>query len=330
VSRHITRVALSVSAVVAVTLPAFFVPACLSSSSTASDAGSSSSSSSSGGGTGSGSSSSSGGGTSDTGTPTGAGCLPPDAGTVATACLIDDMSSPITETGGYWYTFSDRTLPNSTILVPNPAGIISPLEGAQFPPATGDTAPGGPTVPGVGLVGFREFTGSGLTLWGAGMGFDWIDLSPPGDAGPDAAAALGVPSSFDGSSHTGISFYGISNTGKSQAVGIHFSDQREAAAAGLCNADAGYTVYDGGADTINNPSECSDDFVKSVNFTATWTNFTVKFSSTIQGFSDGTPLAALDPKTFQVNNPGYAGKGPIAAEPAWDISVAYITWYDGL
>jgi hypothetical protein len=253
---------------------------------------------------------------------------------VDSTCVVDDMTSTMTETGGYWYTFSDRTIPNTTILVPGAAGTISPLEGDQFPPSMDMTT--GPTVPGVsGPAPFREFTGSGLTLWGAGMGFDWKDQTPPNDdAGPDAAAALGVPVSFDASMHTGISFFGISNTGKNQSVGVHFSDKREAAAGGICNADAAYTVFDGGADTVNSPSECSDDFLKAVTFTSTWTNYTVKFAATAQGFSDGMPLTALDPTTlyqvhFQVNNPGYAGKGPITPEPAWDISVSYITWYDG-
>jgi hypothetical protein len=266
------------------------------------------------------------------------GCVPPgpDAGPVTDmTCIIDDMMNPSTETGGYWYTYSDRTLPNSTILVPNPIGTISPLEGAEFPPDL--TTGTGPTVPGVGVAPFRRFSGGGLNLWGAGTGFDWTDSVPPmtDDAG-DGAAALGVPVAYNASAHKGISFYGITNTGTSQSVGIHFSDKREAAAGGICNVDAAFVVFDGGADTVTNASECSDDFVKTVTFMPTWQNFTVKFSATAQGFMDGMPLTALDPTSlyqvhFQINNPGYGAKGagPIAPEPPWDISVAYITFYDG-
>jgi hypothetical protein len=326
VNRHILRVAFSIAAVSAATVPFLFTPACLSSPSTTSDSGTptgSSGSSSSGSGSSSGSSS---------GTIV-MGCMPPDSGAVDQSCVIDDMMNPATETGGYWYTYSDRTLPNSTILVPDPAGIISPLEGAQFPPDITDTT--GPTVPGVsGPAPFREFTGSGLTLWGAGTGFDWKDITPPvSDDGGDAAAALGVPAAFDATGHTGISFYAKSNTGAVQQISLHFSDSREAAAAGMCNADAAYTVFDGGADTITSPTECSDDFFKNVNLTTDWANYTVKFTSVATQNYSTMGLKTLDITKlyqvhFQINNPGYAGK-PIAPMKAWDYSIAYITFYDG-
>jgi hypothetical protein len=263
-------------------------------------------------------------------------CLNPDAGPLDPNCVIDDMSVDHTAYGGYWYTYSDRTLPNTATLVPNPAGTISPTEGAPFPPNTAGV--GGPTVPGLGApANFREFSGQGLTLWGAGMGFDLQDVLPVdaggGDAA-DAAAAPGVPTAFDASRHLGIGFYGRSNSLASQTVGVHFTDIREAVVGGICDADAAFTVFDGGADTINGPTECSDDFLKNVTFTPDWAFFTVTFASARQGFTDGDPLAAIDPSKlveihFQVNNPGYLGTGPIAPEPAWDISVAYITWYDG-
>ncbi|MGD0043681.1 MAG: O-antigen ligase family protein, partial [Isosphaeraceae bacterium] len=133
----------------------------------------------------------------------------------------------------------------------------------------------------------------------------------------------------------GLAFlFGIGRLAIRALVAAPSARDRGAVVGGICDADAAFTVFDGGADTINGPTECSDDFLKNVTFTPDWAFFTVTFASARQGFTDGDPLAAIDPSKlveihFQVNNPGYLGTGPIAPEPAWDISVAYITWYDG-
>ena len=327
-NRHILRVAFSFAAVTSATVPFLFTPACLSNPSTTSDSGAPSGSS---GGSSSGTATGSSSGSSSGSTTT--GCVPPDAGATTMACVIDDMMNPATETGGYWYTYSDRTLPNSIILVPGAAGIISPLEGAQFPPE--QRRPGrSRRCRAWAPRPSTEFSGSGSTLWGAGTGFDWKDITPPmADDGGDAAAALGVPAAFDATGHTGISFYARTNIGTAQQISVHFSDKREAAAAGICNADAAYTVFDGGADTINSPTECSDDFLKNVNITNAWANYTVKFTAAATQNYSGMGLKALDITKlyqvhFQINNPGYAGK-PIAPMKPWDYSIAYITWYDG-
>ncbi|HZU81925.1 MAG TPA: hypothetical protein VE987_03365, partial [Polyangiaceae bacterium] len=84
---------------------------------------------------GSSSSGGSGGGGSSGGTPSGDGSNCPV--TVDPAAVIDDMSGNngnMNATGGYWYTYSDRTLPNSEppILITD-AGTMNPLEGTAFP-----------------------------------------------------------------------------------------------------------------------------------------------------------------------------------------------------
>jgi hypothetical protein len=343
VNRQIARVAFSVSAVVAVTIPAFFVPACLSSPTTPSDAGSSSSSGGSGSGSGSGSSS---GAPSDGGTVA-TGCLGPDAGAVPSSCVIDDMTGLTVVGGGYWYTYSDRTFPNTTdvvdgsasvmgTVIATSAGVVTPAEGDQFPAALGDVMPGGPTVPGVsGPAPYREFIGSGLTLWGAGMGFNWTNVLP--DAGAvdldaaaaaDAAPVLGTPGPYDASGHKGMTFYGKSNGSGPVVVGIHFSDARNAAAGGECDA----SVY------LNSPVECGDDYFKNYTFAPTWGNFVVKFADMALKTQDYSgmhlPPGALDTTKlyqvhFQVNNGAFKGTGATDAAPGFDISVAYVTWYDG-
>jgi hypothetical protein len=270
------------------------------------------------------------------------GCLGPDAGPLDAGCIIDDMVQPNTETGGYWYTYSDRTFPFGTTLVPGYQGSVDPPEGVAFPPnnvPAAPPAPGpGPTVAGIAMTGQRTFSGGGLTLWGAGAGFDFLDLVPADAGAPDAADAgmLGVPVAFDGSAHAGIAFWGISNMGASQRVGVHLADSREAAGGGVCDPSDPSMIFDGGADLVKNPTECGVDFVATATFTGAWTYFPIPFADfgSSQTYSGGPVYPSVDAKHlfylhFQVNNPGYADKGPIAPEPPWSVSIAYVTWYDG-
>jgi len=335
----------SVGAVASAMAPALLVPlpACLSSSTSSPDGGSGSSSS--------GSSS----GATDSGSATQATCLGPDLGPLGMNCIIDDMTGTPTQSGGYWYTFSDRTVPFGTMLVPGYQGTVDPPEGMQFlpnnVPATGLPMPGpGPTIPGLSMpADIRTFAGENLTLWGAGMGFDFLDQvpadasAPSPDAGGDGGGVLGVPTAFDGSAHNGIAFWGRSNLPSTaaamgnQVVGIHLADQRQAAGGTVCDAGDPYTVFDGGADINKNPTECGVDFVKNQTFTPAWTYFHITWAQfgKSQNYSGGTIYPSVDQAHlfylhFQVNNPGYAGMGPIAPEPLWSISVAYVTWYDGM
>src|SRR5579859_2140830 len=50
--------------------------------------------------------------------------------------VIDDMSMPQSSTGGSWYSYSSRTVPNSEPPIPmTDGGALNPLEGVSFPPS---------------------------------------------------------------------------------------------------------------------------------------------------------------------------------------------------
>jgi hypothetical protein len=351
VNRKIVRITLSVGAVTLASASGLFLPVILSGCFGSSSNNSPTSGSSGSGGTsGSGGSSGTvaptdGGGTGSDDGATGTACLGGSTTPLPSSCVIDDMTMPSTETNGYWYTFSDRTAPFATTLVPGDQGIVDPAEGAQFPPdnvpVSGPMPGTGPTIPGLSApADFRTFDGSGLTLWGAGSGFDFEDQVPPGaPLQADGGQVPGVPVSFDGSAHNGIGFWAKSNitSPATQLVGIHLADNREAAGGGVCDASVPYMVFDGGADIIKNPVECGVDFVKTETFTNTWKFFFVTWADfgKSQNYSGGTVYNMPDTKNlfylhFQVNNPGYAGMGPIAPEPPFSISIAYVTWYDGM
>jgi hypothetical protein len=280
------------------------------------------------------------------------GCLGPDASPLPATCVIDDMTAVTTETQGYWYTFSDRTIPFSTSLIPSAQGTVDPAEGAQFPPDNVPDAgplpdggayptPGpGPSIPGLAApAAQRTFSGGGLTLWGAGCGFDFSDEIPD-DASPAAdAGALGIPVPYDGSAHKGIAFWGKSNLGD-QPIGVHLADNREAAGGGVRDASVPYTTFDdagGGADIVKNPVECGVDFVDSnVTLTSSWKYYSVTWAAfgKSQTYSGGAVYSMPDTKNlfylhFQANNKGYHGSGAVAPEPPFSVSIAYVTWYDG-
>jgi len=287
---------------------------------------------------GGGSSSSSGGSSSGSGSSSGGAtnCTPDPA------TIIDDMSGAHgTEnaTGGYWYTYSDRTVPNSEppILLSGggdgggPPGSITPVEGQSFP------------ITDAGIISgcnwsFREATGGGETTWGAGFGMDF--LSTPPDGGPvpfnscadlqaltDASqifnvtdidsGTVGIVQPFDASMWSGITFWGISFTGKPQAVAVQMDDDRTSPWGGQCTA----CNYAGGM-----TNSCSDNFIKGVTFTSTWTQFKVAWSDplfkTANWSKNGT-------KTPIDSNKVYNLHFQITAHPApaFDVGVAMVQFY---
>jgi hypothetical protein len=303
---------------------AFHAEGCLSSTASTPDSG--------GGGSGSSSGGSSSGGSGGSGSSSGSttSCTPTDPTTV-----IDDMSGTNgtqNATGGYWYTYSDRTVPNSEppILLAGaagaaPPGSITPAEGLSFPITDSGTFPNGCT------WGFREAVGGAEATWGAGFGMDFNSKPPDGtevafnmcDAGEIFnvhdldSGTVGIVQPYDASQWTGITFWGISFTGKSQSIYMQMDDDRTSPWGGVCNAcnSTGGTVM-----------PCSDSFRIAETLTATWQQFTVPFASmllTPQDWSKNGVKAPIHSNKlynlhFQVT---------VHPAPAFDLGVAMITFY---
>jgi hypothetical protein len=310
-----------------VTLPAFAsaMPGCLSSSASPPNDGGSGASSSSGGSSGS----SGGTGSSSGASDGGSACAPADP-----TALIDDMSGANgtqNATGGYWYTYSDRTVPNSEppILLSSvggggPPGTITPPEGKSFPISDSGVINGC-------TWGYREATGMGEATWGAGFGMDFLSYPPDGGQVPfnqcDAgqifdindvdSGTVGIVQPYNASQWTGIQFWGISFTGKNQTVYVQMDDDRTTGWGGVCNAcnSTGGTT---------NP--CSDSFRKSFTFAPTWNQFQIAFKD---------PL--FKPENWSMNKTAV----PIHSDkvynlhfqvtqhpaPAFDLGVAMVAFY---
>ncbi|MGA7121507.1 MAG: hypothetical protein WBY94_15490 [Polyangiaceae bacterium] len=321
----LVRLGVSSAAVGLACLPAFLMPACLSNSdnSNGNDASAGGGSSSGGGG-----GSSSGGGTvADSGG---------DAGGGAT-CNLDDMSGPATSTMGYWFTYSDRTCPNTSLLLPDAAGTISPGEGYASDPAVDD---GGNTLtamlPGVGMgVGYREFIGGGETTWGVGFGFNFTNNgTDPFTVCPastctgtppmvDASAGFGAP--YDASQHKGISFFARSLMATATLptkVRVQISDKHTDPGSGSPEAGPTSGICNQCAST--GTAECANDYYTTVNLSSTWAQYTVNFADLATDtwaatYAKGTiDLKTLYHVHWQINK-------PVAN---FDIQLACISWVD--
>ena len=320
----IVRVGVSGAAVGLASLPAFLMPACLSSSSaTGTDASAGNSSSSSSGGSGSGSSS---GGATDGGS--------------GASCTLDDMSTSATTTGGYWFTYSDRTCPNSALLMPDAAGTLSPQEGYASNPAVDMTgAPLTAMIPALGMpVGYREFSGGGEKTWGAGFGFNLLNNGMDPFTGicaastctgiaPAVDAAVGFPNKYDASMHKGISFYAKSLMATATLptkVRVQLSDKHTDPGSGMPDAALASGMCDQCDNTNGGPNRCTNDFYQSVNIGPTWAQYTVLFSQIAtdtwtktyaKGQFDSTTLYHVH---WQLNAP----------TPMFDIQIACVSWID--
>jgi hypothetical protein len=264
--------------------------------------------------------------------------------------LIDDMLNPPAADGegginGFWYTYSDRTVPNSSPVKfrLDPSGGVSPMEGATFDTTLDDQAP---VVDGVS-VPYRRADGGGETVWGVGLGLDFVGLSPPNgelipvDECPDAETVWQpmpgstIPQPFDATDWTGIQFYARSFGESSVEVEIHVDDDRTTPwgqvplDAGGCNA-----CNSSGADA----SACSDSFSNDnvkhspnghpIEFPLQWALIHVPFSWLHSGnwaniLAPSTPIHKnkIYNLHFQVSNL------PDASVPPFSIGVAYVSFY---
>jgi len=307
---------------------------------------------------GSGSGSGSSGSTAGTSTP-GADGGPSTVGTASTGeVVLDDMTKQQSVTLGSWYTYSDRTIPNSEPPIPTPGaaappGSVTPKEGDAFfavTDARGPTlAPAGGTGP--MLMPYREALGGGESTWGAGFGMDITSSVPDGgpvafntcpnpaaDAGHSmifdtsgASTNVGIPVPFNAvtNHYTGIAFYGISFGTTSASVNVQLDDERTSPWGGSCvvcqNGGKCAAGADGGKEC-----PCSDSYIVSELFpVGEWKRFSFHFTdmtlATANWSTQGLTKGGIDATNlynlhFQLSTS--AGK----ALGMFDVGVAYVTW----
>ncbi len=173
--------------------------------------------------------------------------------------LIDDLEDgddAIDEAGGRmggWYTFNDAS-----------------TTGSQIPPASGFT----PTTGGAGGSAFSASTsGTGFTVWGAGMGFDLNNPAAVGLTGPRAA--------YDASRFASIGFKARGN--------VPFRVSLEVT--GVTPSDRGGTCT---PSTVEG-EECDDLHGTMIDPTSEWQHYVVRFEQIRQGgWGRAVPFAATD------------------------------------
>jgi hypothetical protein len=260
------------------------------------------------------------------------------------------MQNDLPPNGGYWYTFSDRTVPNSepnviTVLADGgaPPGTCVPTEGTPYPATNSDQINGQ-------TLFYRDFQAGGEATWGAGFGLDFQSVPPTGSDSvpfstctsytlPDGSTTIfddndidsgvvGIVLPYDASLWTGVQFWIKSNVGTPKVI-VNIDDdqtspwgaveQGNTAACGPCVTKASTTA----------PFECSNSWAFPVIATATWTQQQVAFASmkpdsnwNDQGLKPGgihlTKLYNLHWK-FETQ----AG----TSMPNVDVEVAYIEFY---
>jgi hypothetical protein len=141
--------------------------------------------------------------------------------------------------GGGFYMFNDGT------------GMQTPAPGA-LPDATATER--------CGSMFAMCMSGSGFTVWGAGMG---TDLGPTitDDAGMMAKSA------YDASGYSGISFWAKANPGSALAVRVSLKDANTAPEGGVCDM-----TMDSGAEA------CNDDWGKNITLTTEWAPYTITYA----------------------------------------------------
>jgi hypothetical protein len=255
--------------------------------------------------------------------------------------VIDDMSMQQSVTGGSWYTYSARTLPNSEPPIPTTdAGTLSPAEGLPFPPDNGaGRVP--PLVLDGGSFASREFSGSEIPKWGAGFGLDLISGLP--DGGPVAinscpagaifatapdAGGVGIPQPFDASAYTGFAFWGISLETGSLTVEVHLDDVDTTPWGGtFCDVCRSSGQCTGSRETGTLDCPCSDNFYKKVVFASGhWTEFAVRWSDPdfqANHWSSEGPLVFDAKHVYNIHFQNTISTGSTAP---FDLAVAHLQW----
>lgn len=192
------------------------------------------------------------------------GCAAPaaDAGPDATPPVAEDLIDDLEDGDdaingangrvGGWYTFNDATA------------------GTQEPPTTGFVpSPGGAG----GSAYAATTTGSGFTLWGAGMGFDLNN--------PAAAGGTGPRGKYDTSPYRGIAFKARGNVPirvALETVGVTPTDR-----GGGCTPSMVMGM------------ECDDLHGKAITLTADWQEHLIELGELRQGgWGLDVPFAATD------------------------------------
>jgi hypothetical protein len=173
--------------------------------------------------------------------------------------LIDDLEDgddAISEANGRlggWYTFNDES-----------------TTGTQIPPSESFT----PTTGGAGGSAFAAATsGTGFTVWGAGMGFDLNN--------PSAVGQIGDRAPYDASVYAGITFKARGN------VPIRVSLE----VVGVTPTDRGGTCVP----STTEGEECDDLHGASLDLTSEWKEYSLAFSQLRQqGWGKAVPFAATD------------------------------------
>jgi hypothetical protein len=266
------------------------------------------------------------------------------------AGVLDDMSGMTPKTGnGYWYTYSERSVPNSEPpIFTTDAGTVDPLEGTMFGPDNNVGDPGqAACVPMFTTSTFtdfhyREFTMNAIPPWGAGFGLDLNDLTPDGgpvilnscDAGTifdvnDKMGNTGLPQPFNASMYGGISFWGISLGSSTVHVAVQMDDAQTDPWGGMCDV----CLNGGMCKTTGGPGggpdcPCSDSFLEQFSFKpGVWQQFVVKFDDATN-FKPANwskmGLTTFDPSTLY--NVHFQVTVSTGKSPAVDIAVADLEW----
>jgi hypothetical protein len=183
-----------------------------------------------------------------TSTGAAADCTMDQGTTENTISDFEDGSGSVLPNGdrnGGWYSYTD-TAPTCMVM-PAPNGT-----------ATAAEIPGGRCQ----SMFAMHFTGTGCSVFGAGVG---TDLAAPAstDAGATTGSAAKTP--YDVSMYTGISFWVRADKGSSIRFKMPMTDETK--------------TTDGGNCMESTTAKCSDDFGANIALTKNWVKKTVMFST---------------------------------------------------